>query len=134
MTVFNETTFENILLAFVTAVFTPPQNASVTLAEFNLTTWTGVLSAATFTNSSGVSTTVLESLDSQVGFTAFVPNNEALSGFDIGSLEGNVTDLLTVVQNHVSGDSLPYDGQRCTVYTRSSTTRRSTPRSCSTLP
>lgn len=107
VTVFNQTTFENVLVAFVTAVFTPPQNVSVTLEEFNLTTWTSVLSASTFTNSSGVNTTILGDIETRTGFTAFVPNDAALSGFDIGSLEGNATNLLTVVQNHVSGHLLP---------------------------
>jgi len=94
-------------VAFVTAVFTPPQNVSVTLEEFNLTTWTSVLSATTFTNSSSVNTTILENIETRTGFTAFIPNDAALLGFDIGSLESNETNLLTVVQNHVSGDYLP---------------------------
>lgn len=121
-------------MAFVTAVFTPPQNVSVTLQEFNLTTWTSVLSATTLTNSS-VNTTILENIETQTGFTAFIPNDAALSGFDIGSLESNKTNLLTIVQNHVSGNhSLAHCMIERVVYARSSTTQRSTPRSCSTHP
>lgn len=108
MTVFNTTTFENILVAFVTAVFTPPQNMSTVLAQDNLTTWMGVLNSTIITNASSINTTVLQQLETQRGFTAFVPSNEALSEFNLGSLEGNNTNLAIIVQNHVSVGGLGF--------------------------
>ncbi len=107
VTVFNTTTFENnILVAFVTAVFTPPQNISTVLAQNNLTGWETVLNSTLFTNSSGVNTTVLLELETRAGFTAFVPNDEALTNFNLGNLQGNETALINIVKNHVSAGSV----------------------------
>ncbi|KAF8629525.1 hypothetical protein AX15_003398 [Amanita polypyramis BW_CC] len=102
ITVFNATTHDNLLLAFVTGVFNPPQNLTTVLANNNLTAWSGVLNATTITNSSGTNATILSGLETQRGYTAFIPSDQALSTFNLSSFEGNITNLAIVAQNHVS--------------------------------
>ncbi|KAK2462649.1 hypothetical protein APHAL10511_005382 [Amanita phalloides] len=108
VTVFNTTTFENLLLAFVTGVIVPPANLTTVLGANNATIWPTVLNLTTFTNSSGANTTVLDQLGVQRGFTAFIPSDEALSAINLGSLQGNLTNLAIIVQNHIINDTTAY--------------------------
>ncbi|KAF8344972.1 hypothetical protein F5887DRAFT_1134198 [Amanita rubescens] len=110
VTVFNTTTFESNSLGCSSSP--PCLRLLKTFLPFwlrtNLTGWEVVLNSTLFTNSSGVDTTVLLELETRTGFTAFVPNNEALSQFNLGNLQGNETELINIVKNHIINDTTVY--------------------------
>lgn len=112
ITVFNQTTFENLLLAFVTGVITPPQNLTTVLAANDLTTIEGLLSVVNASETEvdpGTNATLLTFLSAQQGFTAFFPDNEGFSAANLSILQNTTPENIGIIlRNHLINDTTVY--------------------------
>ncbi|PFH48165.1 hypothetical protein AMATHDRAFT_66112 [Amanita thiersii Skay4041] len=117
VSVVNVTTFNNLLLVGVDAVLIPPGNLTTTLEANDLGVLEGLLSLSflpepAFRRVTGVNctTSLLNTLEEQQGYTLFAPNNNAFfqSSQEVVFIVGNRIILANIVRNHVINGTTVY--------------------------
>jgi Fasciclin domain len=109
ITVSNTTQLNNILIAQINGVLSPPKDLASVLADptVNLTSLAGIASIITLPGfyNNGTNATLAAALGADItkGYTLFAPSNDALqaAGATVSSLSNNQTALLALLGNHV---------------------------------